>query len=405
MPNALVFSPGLDGHRQVYVFIITHILEELGFKVFIAGNLNGKTTNSFYINKLKEKTEISILDTSHYKCGGLKINLSEFHQLHNECQADLTVFPEADHHFSLLISQIFNKNKRIKGRTVGIFMRPFYFYRPGSLRKKLIFLKRFLHEWNKDSNFFYEFFHKRFSLLDVSLTIDENFVNHHKTFEWLPDVFQKYADSILNLDEKAEQRIWIQRLDEFIDLNKGKFLFLYFGTAQLRRGYDTLLKLAEETGGCFIHCGMKDSSINFTYNTEEIISTLSNENRYFETNMFIEDFSTIEYFFKSITHLILPYQDFFGSSGVMLQALEYGIPVLGPDSGIIGYRIKKHNLGLTYVESDFNSLKDQFNIFKDLDPNLYKKDIESYMEFQSIGQLKNALVKSFVGSDNKVQCP
>lgn len=401
MQNALIFSPDLDGHRQVYVFAMAHILEELGFNIFIAENTKQKISNSFYVEKLRKNPAITILDTRNYTKDGLDISVTEFLKLQNSCKADLTIFAEADNHIPLFISQVFKPKLRLKGRVVGIFMRPFYYYRRNGFLDKLKFLKHFFSSWKNDRRLFYEFFLKHFSLLEVPLSIDENFVSNHSNFKWLPDVFQKYAELIIKPDEKSSQRTWVEKLKVFKEKNKNRFSFLYFGTAQYRRGYDILLALAKETDGCFIHCGLRDDDVKFPCNINEIITALKNEGRFFETNTYIDDALCIEYFFKSITHLILPYRDFYGSSGVMLQALEYGIPILAPDTGIIGHRIKKYNLGITYLDSDINSLKTQLDRFKDMDPKSFENDIKAYMNFQSVEQLKMVLIDSFVAA-NKI---
>jgi hypothetical protein len=401
MPNALIFSPGLDGHRQVYVFVMAQILEESGFNIFVAANSQEKILNSFYVNKLKERNEITFLDTSKYASGGLDITFAEFLALQDVCKADLTIFADASNHISLFISRVFN-SKKWRGKIVGIFMRPFYYYRPKRLVNKLKLLKHFFSRWNTDEELFYKFFLKKFSLLDVSLCIDENFVNNNPNFKWLPDVFQQYAEVILKADEKCEQRHWIEKLKAFKEKNKDKFSFFYFGTAQPRRGYDILLKLAEETGGCFIHCGLRDNKAKFSYDTDKLISSLKNENRFFETNEYIDDPLCIEYFFRCVSHLILPYRNFFGSSGVMLQALEYGIPILAPDSGVMGYRIEKYHLGMTYLDSDMNSLITQLDKFKRLEPKCFENDIKVYMNLQSIEKLKKVLVNSFVSTSKSL---
>ncbi|MEO9022641.1 MAG: hypothetical protein ABI237_17215 [Ginsengibacter sp.] len=403
--NALIFSPGFDGHRQVYVFVIAHILKELDFNIYIAGNTKQKISNSFYIDKLNENPEINFIDTSKYAEGGLDITIQEFLELQNNLKTELTIFPEADHHLKLLASQISSKKNRLRGRTTGIFMRPFYFYRQSAgVLDKLRFLKHFRSRVKKDENVFYDFFLKRFHLLDTSLCIDENFVTHHPYLKWLPDVFQQYAESIVK-DEKSEDRIWIEKLDKFKENNKDKFHFLYFGTSQYRRGYDILLNLAQKTGGCFIHCGLIDNKVQYDYDIHNLRASLSKDGHLFETNQYLADPLCIEHFFKSVSHLVLPYRQYYGSSGVMLQALDLGIPVLSPDSGIIGYRIKNHNLGLTYKDDGFSSLETQFDLFKNIDPLSFKKSVNTYMDFQTIEQLKSVLINSFSGSHNTVLQP
>ena len=78
----------------------------------------------------------------------------------------------------------------------------------------------------------------------------------------------------------------------------------------------------------------------------------------------------------------------------MLQALGYGIPVLVPDTGIIGYRTKKFNLGLTYT---LNALEMQLLRFLKIPKETYKKSIDEYMKLQSVDRLKEVLINTFGG--------
>jgi hypothetical protein len=272
-------------------------------------------------------------------------------------------------------------------------MRPFYFYKPLSFIQLAKFIKHFKLKWNTDERFFYEVF-LNFPLVDIKLSIDEKYVSKHSKFHWLPDVFHRYAENLIQ-SEKSGERTWIEKLNCFKEKNKEKFLFLYFGTAQHRRGYDTLLHLAVKTNGCFIHCGLKNNNENFDYDINNLRCLLIKNGCLLETDEYITDPLTINHFFKSVSHLILPYKNFYGSSGVMLQALEFGIPVLTPDSGIIGYRTSKYNLGMTYEDSNVSSLEAQFLRFKKMDPKFFEKNIQFYMNLQSTEQLKKILTESF----------
>lgn len=405
MKNALIFSPALDGHRQVHVFVMSYILEKSGFKIFIAGNLKEKISNSFYIENLKRRPEITFLDTSLYENGGVDITLKEFVQMQIHCNADLTIFAEGDHHFPLFIAQLFNKKKKLRGRVVSVFMRPYIFYRKNNFIKNLKFIKHFFSRWKIDEQLFYNFLLKNFSLLDVAITLDENLAAHNPQFKWVPDIYQKYVESIIDPGEPTVQEFWIEKLNEFKEQNKSRFRFLYFGTSQFRRGYDILLKLADETDGCFIHCGLRDNNVEHIYDINKIISKLKDEGRYFETNEYIKDPDCIGSFFKSATHLILPYRDFLGSSGVLLQALENRLPVLVPETGIIGYRVKKHNLGFTFVDSNMDSLFEKFTSFKDTDPKVFEKNIAEFMDLHSIQQFENAMTNAFINSELPVILP
>jgi glycosyltransferase involved in cell wall biosynthesis len=403
MPNALIFSPGFDGHRQIYVYVLADILKEIGFAVFVAGDIKGNVTDSSYIEKLKQEDKVVLLDTSGYTRGGLGITNAEFMQLQEKYNPDLTVFPEADHHIRLFNSQLFNKGKRLKGKTIGIFLRPFHFYKKLNFLDRLRYVKNLRSTWRTDECLFHEYLIKRFKLIDCALYIDENFVAHHPHAHWLPDVFQSYAEGLVG-GGNSEERLWIDRLKNFKEANKDRFVFLYFGTAQKRRGYDLLLNMAVQQDACFIHCGLNDPNERYDLDVNELKKNLEKKGRLLETNRYISDPDCIESFFRSASHLVLPYQNFWGSSGVMLQALGYGIPVLVPENGIMGYRVDKYKLGLTY-SNGVTSLLEQFAKFKELPAENFKTSISRYMKYQTPGRLKEVLMNVFKGSGPIIEHP
>jgi hypothetical protein len=77
----------------------------------------------------------------------------------------------------------------------------------------------------------------------------------------------------------------------------------------------------------------------------------------------------------------------------MLQALGYGIPVLTPENGIMGYRVKKYKLGCTY--KDEVSLGEQFEKFKRCPAESFKNSIAQYMIYQTSQELKRRLSDVF----------
>lgn len=404
MPTALIYSPLFDGHRQMYVFVLANVLKELGFKIFIASDMHAQSDSKTYIEKIRIDYSITMVDTSIYPKGGLEISRVEFCELQNKLDIDLTIFTEADHHIELFIGQIPLKQKKLRGRIIGIFLRPFYFYDKPTLIEKLKYMKHLPSTWQSDERLFFDFFLKYFPLLDSILCLDENFVSKHSYSNWLPDVFQSYTENLLPLSHDSAET-WITELDTFKKHNKGRFVFLYFGTAQYRRGYDTLLKMAVEHNGCFLHCGLRGNDIRLPVSVEELRSKLQTEGRFMETNEFIETPATIEAFFRSTTHLILPYKHFYGSSGVMIQALSYGIPVLVPENGVMGYRVKKYNLGMVFDEETPSSLNTQFEKFVHTTPLDFQNGISTFLDFQNTSALKTTLECAFSGLQKPINTP
>jgi hypothetical protein len=391
MRNALIFSSSFVGHRQVYVFVIANILHRLGYKLIIAGNFSEILKSTFYFRKLESEINILKIDTASFTDNGLGITNKEFFEIQQKHSIELTIFTEADNHIPLFVSQLKHHNKRFLGRTVGIFLRPFYFYHNLSFMNKLRYIKHIDSVWESDMRLFHEVLNPCLKLIDVSLCIDDYFSLMHKHSIWLPDVFQQYADALV-IEEHSEQRLWQNRLDKFKSENEGRNLLLYFGTEQQRRGYDQLLKLAVDCNACFIHCGLRHSGNNYEIDVNDLRYQLKKENRLFETNEYITDPICIEYFFKSVSHLVLPYDNFYGSSGVMLQALGYKIPVLVPDVGIIGYRVKKYNLGFTYSPGSLNS---SYSTFINTSSEIFTDSIVNYMKLHSNEMLQSVLENAF----------
>jgi len=70
--------------------------------------------------------------------------------------------------------------------------------------------------------------------------------------------------------------------------------------------------------------------------------------------------SLIERFFRCSDRMVLPYDDFWGSSGVMLQALDYGLPVLVASRGLVGWQVGTASLGATYMAGEYEDLRARF---------------------------------------------
>ena len=166
MKNALIYSAGFEGHRQVFIYVLAQVLDDLGYTIFIAGNTTIETNESTYINKIKKNKNIIFIDTSCYAEGGLGITLNECIDIQTKYKIGLTIFAEADHHISIFTTQILHKRKRLEGKTVGIFLRPFYFYERLNFINKLRFIKRLKDNWRYNARVFHDFSLNHFNLLD-----------------------------------------------------------------------------------------------------------------------------------------------------------------------------------------------------------------------------------------------
>ncbi|WP_045168820.1 glycosyltransferase [Caldicellulosiruptor morganii] len=83
--------------------------------------------------------------------------------------------------------------------------------------------------------------------------------------------------------------------------------------------------------------------------------------KYPERIIYIDRFLSedeIAYSFAVADVILLPYSKEFGfSSGVLVRACATGVPVITTSHGLIGYRVKTNNIGLTFDYGNFNSLR------------------------------------------------
>lgn len=111
-----------------------------------------------------------------------------------------------------------------------------------------------------------------------------------------------------------------------------------------------------------------------------------------------EDFvpeELLSFYFASADVILLPYTiEFKFTSGVLVRAAASGKPIIATSHGLIGHRVKKHNLGLVYDHNDFQglveSIKEMYNNY-----DLYKTNIlKSGLSFASEGHIDN-FINSF----------
>ena len=93
----------------------------------------------------------------------------------------------------------------------------------------------------------------------------------------------------------------------------------------------------------------------FRCDVEALRAQLKNENRLYETNAYVHTQRLKELLFGSIRLYITTHRLALSSSTV-IQALELGKPVLVPDRGLLGYRVRKNNLGDVYSYEDLSDL-------------------------------------------------
>ncbi|UGV40302.1 glycosyltransferase [Methanococcoides orientis] len=173
--------------------------------------------------------------------------------------------------------------------------------------------------------------------------------------------------------ETIDKKVALKSLN--IDTNKKIILFI--GTMRKDKGIDLTiesLKKMDDKKYFFLLAGSMSHLLD--YNVDSLISSIGWNDSYkrisLEDNSSYEDFQN---YFSAADVLVLPYnKTFIGASGVLANAAEFGLPVIGPEHGQIGEFINKFNLGLTFEAENINSFVDSIERFFELD----KKEIESF---------------------------
>ncbi|MGZ5474314.1 MAG: glycosyltransferase, partial [Thermoanaerobaculia bacterium] len=176
---------------------------------------------------------------------------------------------------------------------------------------------------------------------------------------WMPEISRP-----ANADESdADREEFAQTerdLGRFLSANAGREPVLYFGDAAFYKGYDLFLDFVARTpSACATHPGRTYDAQNaalFEHDVEALRVRLRNEGRLFETNRYVHAQRLKELFFGAIRLYITTHRLALSSSTV-IQAMELGRPVLVPDRGLLGYRVRTHAIGDVYRYGDVNDLK------------------------------------------------
>ena len=402
MATAVLFAPSLRGHRQTYCRVLAQILLDDGFHVSVVGGVEPARTaqgpaRAPQLADLEKHSRYRFVPLPASGMPLLQNSPAGFTALLDELAADAVVLTEADTCLPLLNARA--ARHRRPRRWVGIFIRTTNYaheqtpqHRSRSARglSSVRHARTTLLHWRRDPWLFHEVLLHRLRLLDGALYLDETFVAAHgRSAQWLPDIFT--ARPWRNEENAEETRAWAQKLDAFMTAQNGRPAFVYIGTNQVRRGYDTLLRLAVAEDGCFVHCGRRAEEEGYRYDIELLRRQLQARDALFETGAYYEADATADLFLRRGEVVVLPHRGHLGSSGVMLQAVAAGRPVLVPDRGLMAERVRAFGLGRTYRAEDWNDLRRQYRALRSEGRQHIAANTYAFMSFFSREQTENAL--------------
>lgn len=394
MRRVFLSLPSLHGHRQIYCRELCDYFLHRGFAVTVATDLAGLQEYT-QLAILREEPRVRFIADPWAGETDPARQLRKLSAAVSEVGADLTFLAEADNARGLLSAQIARPGQRLPGRRVGLFIRSggyvheIDFPRTGRIPRALVQAYTYRPLSLTQPRVFHEMVMRKFSILDAALCLDEVFVSRQKgEYGWLPDIAVAFSDATQGSLETAT---WRTRVSSFVAAHPGRPVVAYVGTPQARRGYEVLLRLACDLDGCFLHCGEPlESSLDPDVDLGAR-SILDSGDAILELGRFYQDFDTAQVTLAAAACVVLPYAGHLGSSGVMLQALMAGRPVLVPDQGLMASRVRNFGLGLTFAPGNWREMRRMFSILQNTPPAVFAAPIRDFLRYFTKVQFEAAM--------------
>jgi glycosyltransferase involved in cell wall biosynthesis len=374
MKRILLYSPDVVGHPRVYCRVIADALADSACEVVIAMGFSERVglEACLDLHPLFSRKEVQVVDNrQHSAVRHPHLSAEDLVRLQGALNIDVTLFIEADKSAAEFERIANGEAQPLLGRNLGIFANTAEWY-PGedsftgekrgliapTLRTTLGNIKRSIFQSRKSPKHFYENVILGKKILDEILVKDERLASWRgPPVYWMPEI-SRPAASPETAAEKQEFQDRALELRAFLATNPSREPVLYFGDAAYYKGYDTFLAFAAENlNVCAIHAGQSyDSSQkpSFQHDVEALRRRLKGEGRLYETNAYVHSQRLKELYFGAIRLYVTTHRLALSSSTV-IQALELGKPVLVPDRGLLGHRVRKNNLGDVY---EYGSLSD-----------------------------------------------
>jgi hypothetical protein len=376
LKKILLYSPDLVGHPRVYCRVIADALIDSPCELFIALGLTESVglRESPDLQPLQNRTNVQLIDCRHYsRCGQTNLTAEELVEMQNQFQIDTTLFIEADK-FNIEFQRIAaGEAPRLKGRNIGIFANTAEWY-PGedsftgarkriltrSLRTTLGNIKRAMFNRRDQPKYFYEDIIINNAILDEIIVKDERLAEWRgPPVYWMPEISRPVPTSE-SVADRAEYELRARELAGFLERNSDREAVLYFGDAAYYKGYDLFLQfIAENPLTCGVHPGRsydEQQKSYFEYDVDQLRSRLLQEGRLYETNTYVHTQSLKELFFNVI-RVYITFHRLALSSSTVIQAAEFGKPVLVPDRGLLAYRARRYSIGRVYQYGDLAQLR------------------------------------------------
>lgn len=388
----LVYCPHIGGHRPIYCKRICESFARMGAKVFLFAlgfekNVSMRVFvphSSDYIDELSRHSNVTFCDSSN----GFELFMDERRfivSLQEKHSIDVTFFIDGDAMIPMLLSMEGGRT-RLLGKNFGLFIRTEFFHTgEGEGKAELPWSPAIYRN-------LYRSIASGEAPLDGALITDEALVEsccapHCRSF---PDVILPEVEQTTIEDQRLLRLKY--EIESYRSRNDGRSLILFFGDLENRKGFHFVLKYcAEKTDTFLLRVGQTKpgySPIDMGQVRDKAKLVL--EGRIMEIDAFVHDLGFVNYVFGLTNVMPLPYQKFYRTSGLMLEAIARGKPVLVPDVGVMGNRVRENELGVTLKTGSFEAFRRGMDFLLE-NAESFKENLYGYAKRYSDAALDEAL--------------
>lgn len=376
MSRVLLYSPDVIGHPRVYCRVIADALRNSGCELVVAMGFTDDVglAQCPDLQPLAKRAGVQLAETRAFSAARQPhLSAEELVALQKHFAIDTTLFIEADKSAAQFRRIASGEAPRLRGRNLGIFANTAEWYpgedsftgerkriRAPTVRTTLGNIKRALFNRRQTAAWFYERVLIGNRVLDEVLVKDERLAQWRGApVDWMPEISRPAMDdeSPQDASDYAHRE---QQLRAFLQANAGREPVLYFGDAAYYKGYDLFLEFAATTPSvCAVHAGRSYDDQQRSYfrcDVEALREQLKSQGRLLETGSYVHSQRLKELYFGTVRVYLTTHRLALSSSTV-IQALELGKPVLVPDRGLLGHRVRANNLGGVYAYEDVDDLR------------------------------------------------
>ncbi len=371
----LLHDPTTIGHHLVYAENFIDWALSRGYTVkFSSVDITGTTLHKKYTSaRYKDRVEFIVFDMPgdevmrFYRENGRRLQVRHIRRLQRRFRPEITFFQYGDYMWPQ-----WNRMADL-GET---FLTPTYMLlirgnEAHYIDKETYYSRALKRQLQKES------------LFEGIMTLDEYQVGSaggpgHLHF--LPDPFMPMQSDGGPLTR--HERELMERGEQFLAQTGRKPVILFIGAVVGRKNIHWLLEAAYKNPGyCYVQMGVVYGKRVYNEETARFISHLKREGRYLEIPEFLPNILFYRVL-KSlrVKFMPLPYEEHYGSSGIQLMALKFRKPVLVPEHGLMGRRVRDNGLGLTFKNSSKEDFFAKLKIFMTQDPTSYKANIDAFMK-------------------------